>query len=213
MSAKKKLYKKLILTLSLCAILLWVILGASASLAWFTDTSPKLENIFHVAQFELEVSYRLEDGTYAKMDSQTYIFDDSALYEPGYVQVVYLKIENKGTVPFDLKAAVSVNDYTTAVNVYGRTFNIQDHLRFGAVFADTEAELENDVSTRLLAEKQANMPLNNYSKDIKPLEAGGESYMALIVRMPREVGNEANYRGDVLPRVDLGVIITATQQK
>ena len=37
--------------------------------------------------------------------------------------------------------------------------------------------------------------------------------MALIVRMPEDVTNMANYRGDVIPRVELGLIVTATQQK
>lgn len=37
--------------------------------------------------------------------------------------------------------------------------------------------------------------------------------MALVVRMPEEVGNEANYRGDDIPKVELGIIVKADQQK
>ena len=50
-----------------------------------------------------------------------------------------------------------------------------------------------------------------YSTDVALLEAGEEQYLALIVRMPEEVGNEANYRGKAVPKVELGVIVEATQ--
>lgn len=213
MSANKKSYKKIALTLSLCAILIWAILGTGASLAWFTDTSEEIRNIFHVAEFELEVSHRLDDGTYEKIDGQTDIFDDEALYEPGYVQVVYLKIENKGSVPFDFKTAVTVSDYTVATNVFGQHFNLQDYLKFGLVTADSEEALDRMVATRDLAKEIAAMKLNNYSTEVAELEAGATVYMALVVRMPEEVGNEANYRGDIIPKVELGIIVKADQQK
>ena len=55
------------------------------------------------------------------------------------------------------------------------------------------------------------MPLNNYSTDTAQMDAGAVKYMALIVRMPEEVGNDANYRGETVPKVELGVIVEATQ--
>ena len=97
----KKVYKRIAVAISLFLVAVWAILGTGTSLAWFTDSTPEMNNIFNFAEFELEVSHRLPDGTWEKVDSQTKIFDDEALYEPGYVQVVYLKVDNKGTVPFD----------------------------------------------------------------------------------------------------------------
>ena len=213
MIKNKNLYKKIALILSLCLIAVWAILGTGASLAWFTDTSEEVKNIFHVAEFDLAVSHRLEDGSYEEIDGQTKIFDDEALYEPGYVQVVYLKIENRGTVPFDFQTAVTVTDYTVATNIFGQQFNLQDYLKFGIVTAATESELEAKLEERDLAKEAATMKLSNYSSDIAELEAGGETYMAIIVHMPEEVGNDANYRGDKIPRVELGIIVNATQQK
>ena len=210
--AKKKPYKKIALVLSLCAILLWTVLGTGASLAWFTDTSEKVTNIFHFAEFDLEVSYRQEDGTYAPLDGQTKLFNDQALYEPGYTQVVYLKVENRGTVPFDFKTAVSVTDYTVATNVFGQHFQLQDYLTFGFVTAPTEAGMDAQVARRSQAAAIATHKLNNYATDAAALGAGETVYMALVVRMPERVGNEANYRGDTVPKVELGIIVTATQQ-
>lgn len=211
---KRKLpYKKIMLALSVCLIVVWAVLGTGASLAWFTDSTPEVKNIFHFAEFDLVVSHRLEDGSYEEIQMDTKIFDDEAIYEPGYVQVVYLKIENRGTVPFDFHTAVSVTDFGTSTNVFGTTFNLRDHLEFGLVSAKTEAELEAIVEPRRSAVEIANMPLSHYSTDIIELDAGEEMYMALVVRMPEEVGNEANYKkGYDIPYVELGVIFNATQQ-
>ncbi len=210
---KKTPYKRIALALSLCALIIWGILGTGASLAWFTDTSPEINNIFHFADFELEVSHRLDDGTWVSIDGKTDIFDDEALYEPGYVQVVYLKVENKGSVPFNFKTAVSVTDYTTATNVFGWHFNLQDYLKFGVAIANTEADMDAAVKTRDFAKNIATMKLSSYSTKEAVLNAGETSYMAVVVRMPEEVKNEANYRGDTVPKVELGIITKAEQIK
>lgn len=212
MNSGKKLYKRIALVLSLGLIIVWVVLGTSASLAWFTDTSPTLRNIFHIQNFDLVVSHKTDDGTYEELDGQTKVFDDEALYEPGYVQVVYLKVENKDDKDFRYKTAVNVTNYTIATNVYGNRFNLQDYLRFGLVTADTESELMQKLADREAAKQEAKLQLNNYTTDYSDLAAGGVKYMALIVRMPEEVGNEANYRLDVVPKVELGLIVNATQK-
>ncbi len=209
----KKSYKRIALIVSLCLLALWCLIGAGTSLAWFTDTTPVQKNVFHVDMLNMEVSHRLDDGTYEKVDATTSVFDDQAIYEPGYVQVVYLKVENTGTVPFNYKMAVSTVDYRTAINVFGQQFNLQDYLKFGLVSARTEAELEALVDTRVKAENIATMdiPLSTYTTASAPLGAGETDYVALIVRMPQEVDNMANHRNPSLPYVDLGLIATATQ--
>ena len=58
-----------------------------------------------------------------------------------------------------------------------------------------------------------NVPLNVYSeKDSVVLQPDDERYIALIVRMPEIVGNAANYRGVIVPRVDLGITVKASQE-
>lgn len=211
--AKHKPYKRIALVLSLCALIVWSILGTGASLAWFTDTSPEIKNIFHFADFELEVSHRLTDGSWEKVDSQTKLFDENALYEPGYVQVVYLKVENKGDCEFQFNTAVNVTGYTYATNVFGQQFSLQDYLRFGLVTAETEEKMKNSLPDRETAKKVADMKLNNYATEGARLNAGQTAFVTLVVRMPEEVGNIANYRGDVVPKVELGIIVKADQIK
>ena len=210
--ANKTPYKRIALALTLCALLIWAILGTGASLAWFTDTSPEINNIFHFAEFDLVVSHRLNDGKWEEVDSKTKIFNEEALYEPGYVQVVYLKVENKGTVPFKFDTAVNVNGCIKATNVFGQPFMLQEYLKFGLATANTEEEMKNSIPDRDAAVEIANEPLHNYYKSGSfELTPGKTKYIALIVRMPEEVGNIANYRGDVIPKVELGITVKADQ--
>ncbi len=211
--AKKTPYKRIALALSLCALIVWCILGTGASLAWFTDTSPEINNIFHFAEFDLVVSHRLTDGKWEEVDSQSKIFDEEALYEPGYVQVVYLKVENKGTLPFEFYTSVNVNGCIVATNVFGQEFMLQDYLKFGVTTADSEDAMKNSVPDREKAVEIADMPLHNYDTETAVLNPGATKYIALIVRMPEEIGNVANYRGDTVPEVDLGITVKADQIK
>ena len=211
-TAKKKPYKKIALTLSLCALLVWSILGTGASLAWFSDTSPEINNIFHFADFHPVVSHRLADGSWEEVDEQTKLFDDEALYEPGYVQVVYLKVENHGTVPFRFDTAVNVNGCITAINLFGQPFMLQEYLKFGLVTADTETEMLNATPDRTAAVLIADEPLHNYYENGSfELANGNTKYITLIVRMPEEIDNIANYRGDTIPKVELGITVKADQ--
>ena len=211
--AKKRIYKQIALALSLCALIVWCILGTGASLAWFTDTSPEINNIFHFSEFDLVVSHRLTDGKWEEVDGQTKIFDEEALYEPGYVQVVYLKVENKGDRDFKFSTAVNVNGCIVATNVFGQDFMLQDYLKFGITTADSEDAMKNSVPDREKAVEIADMPLHNYDTETAVLNPGATKYIALIVRMPEEVGNVANYRGDTVPEVDLGITVKADQIK
>ena len=212
---KKPNYKKIALALSLCLLVVWGILGTGASLAWFTDTSDKISNVFHFADFELEVSHRDDEGNWVVLDGNTPIFDDEALYEPGYVQVIYLKVKNKGSVPFNFYTAVSIKDSKPSKNVFGDWLWLHEHLKFGVVSANSEAEMESKVATREMARNIATMRLQNYDKlGAAEILGGQEIFMALVVTMPELVGNEANYgKGEDIPEVRLGVIFKAEQQQ
>ena len=206
-------YKKIALCVSLMLVAIWCILGTGASLAWFVDTDEEVKNVFHFAEFELEVSHRTDEYKWESIDGKTDIFDDEALYEPGYVQVIYLKVENKGDRAFDFYTAISVRGSTTAINVFGQRFWLHEHLKFGVAIAKTEEEMEEAVSTREKANAIATLRLQNYDTDVASLDPGKTAYLALVVCIPNEVGNEANYRGGDLPKVELGIIVKAEQQK
>ena len=132
---KCRITTKTALAFSMLMFAIWIMLGANATLAWFSDTTDTAKNTFIIGDLNLDVEYK--NGfvtTYMDMNKDSKVFNENALYEPGYTQVVWLKVENKGSVPFDFRTAVNVVDYTVATNAYGQTFNLQDHLRFGLVF-------------------------------------------------------------------------------
>lgn len=216
---RRKPYKRIALVLSLCAILASAILGTGASLAWFSDTSEDVENIFHFADFDVKVSY-WDENVWKEIAANTKIFDENAIYEPGYVQVVYLKIENKGSVPFDFKTTVTPENYVEATNVYGEQFKLQDYLRFGLEFDVSATALEERTDTRDEAKAIATENLgvyfsnnSDYTTNESALGAGSTAYAALVVAMLETVGNEANYRGDDVPEVHLKIIVSASQQQ
>ena len=217
MKHNKKSYTKIALTLSVCLMIMWAFFGTGTTIAWFTDTTPVEQNTFLIGELNMVVSHKLDDGTYEEIDTETKVFDDEALYEPGYVQVVYLKVENKGNVPFEYKFSVDVTDVTVATSVLGNEIFLPNYLKFGVIFGDSEAELDREVAkvtaTGAFPEKTGSYPLNTYSqKDNVVVGIDEERYIAVIVRMPEEVGNAANYRGNDVPTVLLGLNVMASQE-
>lgn len=217
MTTRKKSYTKIALTLSVCLVVIWALLGTGTTIAWFMDTTPVEKNTFLIGELDLVVSHKLEDGTYEEIQSDTEVFDEEALYEPGYVQVVYLKVENKGDVPFEYKLAVDVNDVTVSESVLGNDIYLPNHLKYGVLFGADEAVLIRETA-KVIAEKEfpeetLNYPLNVYSeKDSVVVQPNGVRYIALVVRMPEEVGNVANYHGNKPPSVELGITVRAVQE-
>jgi len=213
---KKRKWTKAALSLSTCLLILWWALGTGATLAWFSDTDT-VRNEFRVGRLKMDVSYRNDIVTdYTPLEGTTKAFNDEALYEPGYTQVVYLKIDSLGDVPFNYKIAVTVEDFTNGKNVWNEDIYLPNYLRYGVVFGESEADVQRQVKDRLAARSNA---LNDWGalgtwSEISPYtyDVGEDAhYAALIVYMPEEVGNAANYRGFTEPKVEMGVMVFAQQ--
>ena len=212
----KKKWRKAALALSAGLFVLWWALGTGATLAWFSDND-EVRNEYQIGLLKLDVSYKNDIVTeYTPLEGATKAFNDEALYEPGYTQVVYLKIENNGDVDFNYKVAVTVDKVITGKNAWGEDIYLPKYLRYGVVFAESETALQEEVKNRLEARTHAPNDwgaLDTWS-EISPytFEAGENAhYAALIIYMPEEVGNVANYRGFTEPRVELGITVFAQQ--
>lgn len=212
----RKKWTKAALALSSCLFVLWWALGTGATLAWFSDADT-VRNEFRVGLIDLDVSYRNDIvKEYAPLEGTTRAFNDEALYEPGYTQVVYLQIENRGDIDFKYKIAVTVEDFVNGRNAWGEEIYLPNYLRCGIIFDENETDLKERVKDRLNARNHADTPwgaLGTWS-EVSPytLDAGESAhYAALIVYMPETVGNDANYRGIQEPRVELGITVLAQQ--
>ncbi len=212
----KKKWRKAALALSACLFVLWWALGTGATLAWFSDTD-QVRNEFQIGLIDLEVSYKNDiEPEYTTLQGATKAFNDEALYEPGYTQVVYLRIENNGDVDFNYKIAVTVEGFDIGKSVLGNDIYLPNYLRYGVVFGQTEAEVQQLVKDRLTSKSHAPNEwgaLGTWSKVSPYTFAADEEphYAALIVYMPEEVGDAANYRGVPEPRVELGITVFAQQ--
>lgn len=213
---RKRKWTKVALALSACLFVIWWALGTGATLAWFSDADT-VRNVFQIGLLKMDVSYRNDIVTeYTPLQGTTKAFNDEALYEPGYTQVVYLKIDNKGDIAFNYKVAVTVEDSHNGKNAWGEDIYLPNYLRYGIVFGQTETDVQAQVKDRLTARNQAPndwgalgtwSEISPYTYDV------GENahYAALIVYMPEQVGNAANYRGFDVPQVKLGIKIFAQQ--
>lgn len=219
---KPKKWRKLALAFSAFLFVLWWALGTGATLAWFSDVET-VRNEFRIGLLDLEVSYKNDLITdYTPIKSASKVFYDEAIYEPGYTQVVYLKIDNNGDVDFNYKVAVTVEHYTNGKNAWGEEIYLPDYLRYGVVFAENEQDLRTMVKDRLNSRHYATNDwgalgtwsvVSPYTHEVQKKADNPEyvHYAALIIYMPEEVGNVANYRGITVPQVELGVTVFAQQ--
>jgi len=210
----RKKWRKAALAFSAFLFVLWWALGTGATLAWFSDHDT-VRNEFQIGLLDLDVNFKNDTVTvYTPLQGSSEVFNDHALYEPGYTQVVYFEILNKGNVDFDYKLTVKIQDEKKAVNVFGQEFYLRHYLKFGVVTGDTEDAVKEQVKNRLAAREKAGLyPLQTWSTPEKySLDANREPhYAALILYMPEEVDNVANYRGGIVPEIELGIIVHAQQ--
>ena len=205
---KRKRITKSALALSILLMIVWMLLGTTSTIAWFSD-SDTIVNTLQFGNLQVELYHKV-GSEYQLVTAETKLFDDEALYEPGYTQVIYLKVKNVGDVPFDYKLSVVPSEAVLGKNLFGESIYLPDHLKFGIVVKDTEEAVLAATQNRTDARSFADTQLNNYDEVQTDLAVDAAQFIALVVCMPEEVGNEANFRG-TQASVDLGVNVKATQ--
>lgn len=189
----------------------WFILGASSTVAWYTSVPEAKLNQMIIGDVSVELFHEV-DGEYEKVDENVSVFKDEALYEPGYVQTVFLKVKNVGTVNFDYRLSVTPENVVDVLSKNDTIIHLPDYLRFGMAVSADESELKAQVADRDAAKALATSPLGSHSEKSCGIIPGGEEYAVLVIYMPEETDNAANYRGKTPPSVDLGVTVIAAQE-
>lgn len=207
MSKRKNALLHSILALLLCFSML-----IGTTFAWFTDSVTSSNNRIMTGNLDVDMEYW--NGTaWDTVGENTALFSPDALWEPGYTEVVYLKVLNKGNLALKYRLGVNIAGEVGSVNKAGEEFLLSGYIKFGVVdlgSTETRYATRTDArgaltSTKLISE--------GYSSDIGEIEANGAPhYIALVVYMPEETGNEANYDSDYdAPVITLGVSLEATQ--
>lgn len=192
---------------SVLSVLLCIAMLIGTTFAWFTDRVTNVNNKIVAGNLDVELYYK--DGEeYKTVEEDTVLFDEAALWEPGYTQTVYLKVKNEGTLALKYQFAVNVIKETEGTNVDGETFYLSDHLVFGQAVNDGEVTYTSREDAWAAAGDTKGLQAYANEQVLLPNE---EKFIALVVYMPTTVGNEANYRGEDIPSIELGVDLVATQ--
>lgn len=206
--------KRALLT-SVLALVLSLAMLAGTTFAWFTDTASTGVNRIVSGNLDVGLEYwgGAESGWLTAENSED-LFDKNALWEPGYTQIVYLKVKNNGNLALTYAMQITPVHETVGVNVDGEEFKLSDYIKFGwtTFTADedgTPVALDREAAqTGVGGGAQLGTTLHRQAE--LPLEAGAEELVALVAWMPEDVGNEANY-STVQPTIELSLKVLATQ--
>ena len=205
--------KRALLTSAL-AIVACVAMLIGSTFAWFTDTASTGVNKIQAGRLDVELMFSKDMVNWTKATANTPLFDEDALWEPGYTQVVYLKVINAGDLALKYELTTNSYDMERGKNADGKLFYIDKFLKIGA--AETESAFENRTAAiASIADSEKSMGKElRISDGWKVLNAGAESKpFAVVMYMPTTVGNEANnvqsWRHPSLK--GFGLVVNATQ--
>ncbi len=215
------------LVVSIVSLFICFTMLIGTTYAWFTDSVTSGNNIIQAGSLDVALEYKTNwSDEWAPVDESTKIFKDGALYEPGYTEVVYLRVSNAGTLALKYLLSLNIANEEGATNVYGEEFKLSDYLMVGAYVQDEYSSGFNYANILMPAmfgtreSALSNVTLNTLSsadakiREDSPLLPGEETaqVIALVLTMPETVGNEANTMpGTEAPYIELGIRLFATQ--
>ena len=220
MNNNQKATKRALLT-SVMALVMCVVMLVGTTFAWFTDTASTGVNKIQAGNLDVELEYKNSDtAVFTKADKNTEVFKDGALWEPGHVEYVVLKVSNAGNLALKYKLGINIANEVGSTNVYNNAFKLSDYIRFAVLDGDRTG---NSVDRDALVAAATNSKLikDGYTREETPLypkvepvvdNQPNEKTVTLVVWMPTTVGNEANHKKDATaPSIDLGISVAATQ--
>lgn len=209
--------KRALLT-SVLALVLSLAMLAGTTFAWFTDTASTGVNRIVSGNLNVGLEYWGvgEDGqkTWLTAENSEELFDKNALWEPGYTQIVYLKVKNNGNLALTYAMQITPVHETVGVNVDGEEFKLSDYIKFGwttfTVNGDGAPVALDREAAQTGVGDGAQLGKTLHRQAAEPMAAGAEELVALVAWMPENVGNEANY-STVQPTIELSLKVLATQ--
>lgn len=209
--------KRALLT-SVLALVLSLAMLAGSTFAWFTDTASTGVNRIVSGNLDVGLQYWGVDEngqkTWLTAENSKELFDENALWEPGYTQIVYLKVENNGNLALTYAMQITPVHETVGVNVDGEEFKLSDYIKFGWTTFTVDGDGAPVALDREAAQTGvgggAQLGTTLHRQAAEPMKASAEELVALVAWMPENVGNEANY-STVQPTIELSLKVLATQ--
>ncbi len=219
MTNKKSMKRALISSLLIMAMCFTMLAGTTY--AWFTDSVTSANNIIKSGKLDIVAEYFTNaeddnnfanDNNWKEITEDELLFDDDMLWEPGAVQVAYIRLRNAGNLAFKYKLDVKKVTETAGKNQAGETFYLRNYLKFGT--ADVDAPYGADGRADAISAVEADATIIQNTSIVNGatmLPGDSKGPIALVIYMPTTVGNEANY-GDKQPQITLGLTIFAAQE-
>lgn len=196
------------LLLSALSLLMCVSMLIGSTFAWFTDSVISGNNKIVAGNLDVELEYY--NGTEWKtVNGATNLFDET-LWEPGHTDVVYLRLRNIGSLALKYELAINIVSETPGINMAGEEFLLSDYIRMG-VAEGQKPSFASRSAAQAAVSATAGLISEGYVADGEMAKDAEDLYMAVVVYMPSSVDNDANYRGDTAPSIDLGINLVATQ--
>ena len=209
----KKSTKRALL-LSVLSLVLCFSMLVGTTFAWFTDSVTSANNIIKSGNLDIELEYYTADG-WKTVENASNILTNT-LWEPGVVEVAYLRVANAGSLALKYQLGINIVSETEGKNAAGDSFKLSDYIMFGVVEGiefDAETKAPKTYANRddaVAAVSEEKKISAGYTK-ASSMAPEAELYLALVVYMPTTVGNEANHDGTNVPEINLGINVVATQ--
>ncbi|MBP3322004.1 MAG: hypothetical protein J6M12_06590, partial [Clostridia bacterium] len=216
---KNKTTKRALLV-SVLALLLCASLLVGSTFAWFTDNVTSTNNIIKSGNLDVKLEYSTDLSTWAEVGAKTDIFKNedgtTDLWEPGFTEVVYLKVSNVGSLALKYALEVTVASEKQGTNQAGEKFSLSQYIKYDVVKYTAEEPYENRDDAvaavpNAVALKTGIPAISNVSLEPKTENTIDSDVLALVVYMPTTVGNVANHNGEDIPTINLGITLNATQ--
>ena len=208
MNNNKRATKRALLT-SVMALVMCVVMLVGTTFAWFTDTASTGVNKIQAGNLDIELAYK--DSTmeaFKLANRDTPVFNENALWEPGHVEYVVLKVSNAGNLALKYKLGINIASETGSKNVDGKDFKLSNYIKFAVLDGDRSTEGRDGL---VAAATDSKLIKEGYTAEDHLLKDGSK-VVTLVVWMPTTVGNEANHMtGKDAPVINLGISVAATQ--
>lgn len=195
--------KKSFLT-SIVALVLCLTMFLGTTFAWFTDMVTSSGNIIQSGSLKIDLELLdKESGKWNSIkESKSPLFDYDK-WEPGYVDVKVLKVENEGTLALKWKAMFVSDEQLSAladvIDVYVLPFGVGD-----GADAKYPADRNLDGYTKVGTLKDFVNTIE--STTYGNLKAGESAYLGIALKMQDEAGNE--YQELSLGKFNIQIVAT-----
>ncbi len=192
-----------VLSLIVCISML-----VGTTFAWFTDNVVSANNIIQSGNLDVKLEYSKDMVNWSEVNTDTNVFTKDALWEPGYTEVVYLRVSNQGSLALKYQFGINIASEKSGTNQAGETFMLSKYIKYGVenveeAFSDRDSAIKYVDDTATVLQEDFNTK--------GELIAGADPVVyGMVVYMPETVGNEANHNGDA-PVINLGIKLVATQ--